>query len=184
MGTILDIILCVIALCFIIPGFRIGFVRSLVELVGSIFAIVASIALANRFIPAVCTFLFKTASVDALDYAIAKVITTAIIYVLLQMLVRLVSRALDTVCRLPILHQVNSLLGGVFGLLKGVLVVFLLCAVLQLTLPLISAKYPSVTKQKISQSRIYQYVYVNNPIYKLFQTDKLFQPDKLSQTEI
>jgi uncharacterized membrane protein required for colicin V production len=170
-GTIIDIILCVIALFFVIPGFRIGFVRSLVELVGSIFAMIASIMLANRFIPMVSVFLFQNKSTDLLNYAIAKVITTVVIYMLFQLLIRLLSRALDTICKLPILHQVNSLLGGVFGLLKGCLVVFLLCAVMQLTLPLITAKYPAVTKQKISQSRIYQYVYVNNPIYQLFQAE-------------
>jgi membrane protein required for colicin V production len=170
-GTIIDIVLCLIALCFILPGFRIGFVRSLVELVGSIFAIIVSSMLANRFIATVCVFLFKTKSVNVLNYAIAKIITTIVIYILLQLLVNLAARALDTIFRLPVLHQVNSLLGGIFGLLKGVLVVFLLCAVLQLTLPLIAAKYPNVTAQKISQSRIYQYVYVNNPIYQLFQAE-------------
>ena len=171
MGTILDIILCVIALCFVISGLKIGLVRSLVELVGWIFAIIASVMLSNRFVPAVCMLLFKTKSVDVLNYAIARVITTVVIFVLLQLLVRLVANALDAIFRLPILHQVNSLLGGILGLLKGVLLVFVFCAILQLTLPLIAAKYPNITKQKVSESRIYQYVYVNNPIYKLFQAE-------------
>jgi len=89
----------------------------------------------------------------------------------LRQLFRLIATALDAVFKLPILHQVNSLLGGVFGLLKGVVVVFLLCAALQFTLPYLAAKYPNITQQKISQSRIYEFVYVNNPIYKLFRTE-------------
>lgn len=171
MGIVLDIILSVIILCFIISGFKIGLVRSLIELVGFLFALVASMVLANRFTGAVCEWFFKTKTVDALNYTIARVITTAVIFVLLQLLVRLVSNALDTVCRLPILHQVNSLLGGIFGLFKGVLVVFLLCAALQLMLPLITVKYPNITQKEIGRSCIYQYSYVNNPIYKLYQAE-------------
>ena len=168
-GTILDIILCVIVLCFVISGFRIGLIRSLIELVGYLFAVIASVVLANRLTGAVYTYFFNAKTVNMLDYAIVKVITTAVIFVLLQLLVRLVSNALDTVCRLPVLHQVNSLLGGVFGLLKGVLVVFLFCAALQLLLPLITAKYPNITQKEIGRSCIYQYATVNNPIYRLYQ---------------
>jgi len=170
-GTILDVVLCIIALCFVIPGYKIGLVRSLVELVGSILAVIASVVLSNRFVPMVSTYLFKAQSLSLLNYAIARVVTTIVIFVLFQLLVRLIATALDAVFKLPILHQVNSLLGGVFGLLKGVVVVFLLCAALQFTLPYLAAKYPNITQQKISQSRIYEFVYVNNPIYKLFRTE-------------
>lgn len=169
MGTILDIILCIIVLCFVVSGFRIGLVRSLIELVGYLFAVIASVVLANRLTGAVYTYFFRITAVDMLNYAIAKVVVTAVIFVLLQLLVRLVSNALDAVFRLPVLHLANSLLGGVFGLFKGVLVVFLLCAVLQLMLPLITAKYPNITQKEIDKSCIYQYTYVNNPIYKLYQ---------------
>lgn len=169
MGTILDVILCVIVLCFVISGYRVGLVRSLIELVGYLVAVIASVVLANRLTGVVYTYFFKLTAVDMLNYAIAKVVTTAVIFVLLRLLVRTVATALDAVCRLPILHLANSVLGGVFGFLKGVLVVFLLCAVLQLMLPLITAKYPNITQKEIGKSCIYQYTYVNNPIYKLYQ---------------
>lgn len=170
MGTLLDVILCIIVLCFIVSGFRIGLIRSLIELVGYLFAVIASVVLANRLTGSVYTYFFNTQTVNMLDYTIAKVITTAVIFVLLQLLVRVVANALDTVFKLPVLHLANSLLGGVFGLLKGVIVVFLLCAALQLMLPLIMAKYPNITQKEIGRSCIYQYSYVNNPIYRLFET--------------
>lgn len=170
MGTILDVAFIIIALSFAAPGYHRGFVRSLVELVGSIAAVVLSVLLTNRFIPIVYAYLFKNEAVNTLNYALARVIAMAAVYVLLQMLVRLVADSLDAVCKLPLLHGLNSLLGGAFGLLKGALAVFLLCAILQLTLPFITAKHPEITQKEISQSCIYRYVYVNNPIYKLFQT--------------
>nr|WP_319489968.1 CvpA family protein [uncultured Caproiciproducens sp.] len=171
MGTILDIILCIIALCFIISGFRIGLVRSLVELIGYVFAIVAAIVLADYLTEAVCAYLVKLHPVTVLGRTSVKIISIIVIFVLLQLLVQMASHALDAVCRLPILHLVNSLLGGVFGLIKGALVVAVICAVLQLSLPLISAKFPQIKEQEIRQSNIYKYVYAHNPVYLLYQAE-------------
>lgn len=171
MGTILDVILLVVILGFVISGFKIGLVRSLVELVGYVFAVMASVTLASRFTGLVGSLIFHSKTQNILQLAITKVLTTVLLFVLLQMLVRMIAGALDTVFRLPVLHQVNSLLGGVFGLFKGVLVVFLLCAALQLMLPLLIEKYPEFAQNQIGRSCIYQYTYVNNPIYKLYQVE-------------
>lgn len=171
MGTILDIILCVIIICFVFSGLKIGLVRSLVELIGSILAVIAAVTLANRFTDLIYPWIWKAKVTDALDYVVAKVLATIILFVLLQILVRFLATALDAVFRIPILHQVNALLGGIFGLFKGALVVFLLCAALQLTFPLITAKYPHITQKEVSKSYIYQYTYVNNPIYDMYEAE-------------
>lgn len=168
MGTILDIILGVVILLFVFSGLKIGLVRSLVELIGSVLAVVASVALANQFTAFLYPFVWKEKAPGALDSAVTRVLATVLLFILLQMLVRVVASALDAVFRIPVLHQVNTLLGGVFGLLKGVLVVFLICAALQLTLPLITAKYPHVTEKEVAKSYIYQYTYANNPIYNMY----------------
>lgn len=169
MGTILDIILGVVILCFLFSGLKIGLVRSLTELVGSVLAVIVSVSLANQFTAFVYPFIWNMKAANALNYAVARVLTTILLFVLLQMLVRFLALALDAIFRIPVLHQVNSLLGGVFGLLKGVLVVFLLCAALQLTLPLITMRYPHITEKEVSKSYIYQYTYANNPIYNMYE---------------
>lgn len=169
MGTILDIILCIIILCFVFSGIKTGFVRSLIDLIGTILAIVISVVLSNRFAGIIYGYFMVKNSSGVLDYAIAKVIITAALFFLLQLLVRFVAGALDAVFRVPVLHQINAALGGVIGLVKGVAVVFLLCAALQLLLPLITAKYPQITPKEIGKSYIYQTSYVNNPIYRLFE---------------
>lgn len=170
MGTTLDVLLCVLVLCFVIAGFKIGLVRSLVELVGYVFAIIASIVLADFLADTISTYLVKLSPMTGLSHTVIKIISMIIIFVALQLLVQAASRALDAVCKLPVLHLANSLLGGVFGLIKGALVVFLVCAVLQLALPLITAKYPNLNHE-ISQSIIYKYLYINNPVYLLYQTE-------------
>lgn len=170
MGTILDIILCVIAVCFIISGFMIGFVRSLVELIGYIIAIVAAFMLSDSLATVAGKYLLRS-NPTGLSHIVVKVICMVVIFVILQLVTRLIARALDTVFKLPVLHQVNSLLGGVFGLVKGVLAVFFICAILQLMLPIVSAALPNIKANELSKSSIYAYLYVNNPIYLLYQAE-------------
>jgi Uncharacterized membrane protein, required for colicin V production len=171
MGTVFDIIFAVILLGFVISGFKAGLIRSLVGLVSSLFAIVVAVALANRFSGLIGSWLFHGGTENVLQLALAKVIATVLFFVLLHILIRMVVGALDTVFRLPVLHQINMLFGGVFGLLKGVLVIFLLCAVLQLAAPAIAVKYPELSQKEIDRSCIYQIATANNPIYRLYQTE-------------
>ncbi len=165
---VLDLIFLIIFLGFMISGFKIGLVRSLVGLIGSVFAMVASVILANRFSGLIASLLLQGKSGNVLELTLTRVIVTVVIYMLLQMLVRMVVGALDTVFHLPLLHQVNQLLGGVFGLLKGALVIFLLCAVLQMTIPVFSIKNPNFVSKQIISSCIYQFTVAHNPIYELF----------------
>lgn len=169
MGLILDIVLCLIALGFVIAGFKEGFVRTLVELIGFIFAIVASIVFADYFTKIISDIIEKIKPVTTLGGISIKLISMLIIFILLQLLVQMASRALDTVFRLPGLNIINSLVGGIFGLIKGALVVFLICAVLQITLPFISVKNPKIKETEIRNSVIYQFVCEHNPVYSLFQ---------------
>ncbi|HCR84202.1 MAG TPA: hypothetical protein DIW07_12510 [Lachnospiraceae bacterium] len=169
MGLVLDIVLCIIALGFVVSGYKVGLVRSLIELIGYIFAIIASIMLADYAANIVSAILMKINPSMSFSPILIKIISMIITFILLQLLVQIISRALDAVFSLPGLNILNSLLGGIFGLFKGVLVVFIICAVLQLTLPLISAKNPKINESELQQSKIYQFVYTNNPVYSLFQ---------------
>ena len=171
MGAVLDILLCIIALCFVVSGFRIGLVRSLAELIGYFFAIAAAFALSDYVTAAVCGYLNKQQAVTPLDRTFIKVISILIVFIVLQILVQMAARALDTVCRLPVLHAINSLLGGVLGLFKGVLVVLVLCALLRFALPFISAKFPQIKEKEINQSNIYKYADTINPVYLLYQAE-------------
>lgn len=171
MGVILDVILCVIVLCFVVWGFKIGLVRSLVELIGYILAIIAAFVLSDSLADTVSIYLPKLRPVTVFSHTVIKVICMIVIFVILQLLVQLAARALDTVFKLPVLHQVNSLLGGILGLAKGVLAVFFICAVLQLMLPIIAEKFPNINEKEITQSNIYMYLYINNPIYLLYQAE-------------
>ena len=169
MGLVLDIVFCIIAFGFVVSGYKVGLVRSLIELIGYVFAIIASVMLADYAANMVSTVLTKINPSINLNPILIKIISMIIIFILLQMLIQIISRALDAIFSLPGLNILNSLLGGILGLLKGVLVVFIICAVLQLTLPIINAKNPKINESELQQSKIYQFVYTNNPVYSLFQ---------------
>ncbi|MCY1713773.1 CvpA family protein [Caproiciproducens galactitolivorans] len=171
MGVVLDLLFCMIALCFVVSGFKRGLVRSLAELIGYFFAIAASFALSDYLTAAVCGYLNKRQAVTPLDRTFLKVISILVIFIVLQILVQMAARALDAVCRLPGLHAINSLLGGVLGLLKGILVVLVLCVLLRFALPYLSSKFPQIKEGEIRQSRIYKYAETINPVYLLYQAE-------------
>lgn len=98
---------------------------------------------------------------------LSRILLTVILFSVLMMVVRILVRTVSTVFRLPILRQINGMLGAVFGILSGIVVVMLLCAVMQLAAPLLGEA--GVTQQTLENSYIYQLAYKNNPVYSMFQ---------------
>jgi uncharacterized membrane protein required for colicin V production len=61
---------------------------------------------------------------------------TLVLFLLLMIVVRLVVRVLNRMVQLPVLRQINGLLGFCFGMGKGILIVWLLCLLVSVLLPL------------------------------------------------
>lgn len=72
----------------------------------------------------------------ALARTVAEVVSSVLVFVVAFLLITaawfLLSHALDLAARLPIIHGLNRLLGGLFGLLQGMLLLFLIAWVLRL----------------------------------------------------
>lgn len=100
---------------------------------------------------------------------LSRIVLMVVLFSVFMMVVRIVVRTVAAVFRLPLLRQINGLLGAAFGLLSGVIVVMLLCAVMQLAAPLLGQA--GTTQQAVQESRIYQLVYENNPVYSMFRDD-------------
>ena len=131
MGVVLDILFVGLAVGLVVLGYRQGIVRSFVEFVGGILAFVATIFLAGRF-SAFLSVILKESMQDETTKAVVQALSALILFVLLQLLVRMAAKAVDMVFHLPGLHLANQILGAVFGLLKGIVVVLLLCGVLEI----------------------------------------------------
>ena len=76
---------------------------------------------------------------------------------------------LCAVFELPLIRQLNEALGGVFGLLKGVLVVWLVCASLNIVVPMMKNSMREIAEQNIHTSILFDVVYEHNPIYALLR---------------
>ena len=72
----------------------------------------------------------------ALAWSIAEVVASVLVFVVAFLLITvawfLLSHALDLAARLPIINGLNRLLGGLFGLLEGMLLLFLIAWALRL----------------------------------------------------
>lgn len=64
------------------------------------------------------------------------IVLAIVLFLLFLLLIRLVLRLLNKVAQAPVLRQVNGLLGFLFGIGKGILVVWLLCALVAVVVPL------------------------------------------------
>lgn len=96
-----------------------------------------------------------------------QLLLTVILFFILVILVRLVIKLIGNVFRLPVLRQVDGILGGLFGIFKGVVYIFLACILLQLLMPVIGNSSEPM-KQVLDNSFIYQFIFYNNPITSWF----------------
>ena len=176
MGLVLDAAFAAIVLCFIVAGYRAGLMRTLVEFVGYLFAVVASVVLAGLVADGLADLFLQARSPSPAEYYFLRVIATAIVFVLLQMLVRITASAVSAVCRLPLLHLANSLLGGLFGAFKGVVVVLLLCSFVQLAGPIFELENGPLDEQELfTTSYIFHFVSAHNPVYSLFHVEDFLE---------
>lgn len=174
MGNLLDIVFLVLLFGSTLSGLRRGFIRSVAEFVGSVLSLLASFFLSRLAINFLAGFLLESNKLTSTEYLFLRVLAPVIAFSALQALVHWAAGALEAVFRLPVLHTVNSFSGGVFGLLKGGVVVVLVCVLLQIGMPVLSgnAKWQKVA-QVCASSRMYQVVKVYNPVQFLLKNVKL-----------
>lgn len=103
------------------------------------------------------------AATQALAQRIAHSLLFALSFLVLYVLLVLLLHALNLVAKLPVLHFCNNLGGGVIGLVKGAVVVFVAVGVASL---LLSAYLPDA--QTLERSYIFKFFVKNNIILSLF----------------
>ena len=173
MGLVLDAVFAAIVLCFVVAGYRAGLMRTLVEFVGYLFAVVASVVLAGLVADVLADLFLQARAPSPTEYYFLRVIATAIVFVLLQMLVRMIASA---VSGLPLLHTADSLLGCLFGAFKGVVVVLLLCSFVQLAGPVFELDSGPLHEQELfTTSYIFRFISAHNPVYSLFHVEDFLE---------
>lgn len=97
----------------------------------------------------------------ALARTVAEVVASVLVFVVAFLLITvawfLLSHALDLAARLPIIHGLNRTLGGLFGLLQGMLLLFLIAWVLRL----LGGVIPQET---VEQTTLLKFFCTSNPL--------------------
>lgn len=100
--------------------------------------------------------------------ALLRIVLAVVLTVLILLLIHALARLLDLIARLPVLHQLNRLLGALLGAAKGVVVVLLALAVLRIALPMREA--PGLfSPENLEQSILFGAMYEHNPLYAMLE---------------
>ncbi len=227
---ILDIVTVLVAVLFVLVGYRRGFIKSVVRLIGFAVSVVAAALLSNPIAAKLYDMLFRAQvetlvtqkveeaaasasaslqeqitsviaslpqsiqslmsmyGVDVQEFVgaaqpaqalaatvldqivtplcvmVLQLIVFLVLFLVLFLLVRLVGKLLDKIfASLPVIKQINGLLGAVIGFAEGVLVLFVLCYGVQLYMSLTGAQ-SAITAADLDQTYILRYLMDVNPI--------------------
>ena len=94
---------------------------------------------------------------------IKEVCTVLVLYIIARIALKFVAALGDLIAKIPILKQFNKLGGTIFGLIKGLLIVYVILAVVYLISPLLKEN----TSNKIEKSMLTKNMYNNNLITKI-----------------
>ncbi len=128
MNLIIDIIIGVVMLAFLVMGIKKGFIRQVLEIVGIIAAFVGSF-LAAHYLGEYLERRFE------LSYDLSLIIAALALFFGILVLFHFLGLFLQKIANITLLGSFDRVGGGIFGLLKGALLVSLLL-VITLNLPL------------------------------------------------
>ncbi len=106
-----------------------------------------------------------TVLTDTVTEVILKIASIILLFLAVRLGVFLLLRLLDIIFKLPLLSGVNSFMGMIVGALNGLLIVYILCAILTLLAPTESL---SVIGDVVDKTLIVKYFYDNNLLIELF----------------
>ncbi len=86
-----------------------------------------------------------------------------LLFLVLSMIIRMMVKSLQGVVHLPVLHRVNGVLGGVIGLLRGGIAVFILVTVLQIVVSA-TGEQSFVTSDTLRQTTLVSWFIERNPL--------------------
>ena len=96
-----------------------------------------------------------TAVVKPICTKVVAAVIFVVAFIILIIVIRLIARALNIIAKLPVLKSLNSLLGGVVGLLKGAVIILAVCYCLYLNSSLSGDGIWNTLFLQFSQSKIW-----------------------------
>lgn len=96
---------------------------------------------------------------------ISRGIAFLIIFLICLTIVGIIAHAGDIINKLPVIHGINMLGGAAVGIVKAMLVLFVLCTIVAILLPIFAMqKDPLFTNTTFNDTYVFKYFYQVNPV--------------------
>jgi hypothetical protein len=141
LDTIITLVIALTILVFLIDGARRGLVRQLFEIVGLIAAFIGAYYLGH-------IFAHRMEGSTKVSHSLVLFLFSAVVFVAIVLAFHFIALALQKIVSVTILGPVDRVGGAVFGALKGVLFVSLVCLLIT------SAPAAGGFRQKLEANRV------------------------------
>lgn len=95
---------------------------------------------------------------------IVKALSLFILFIITKLILRIIISLLDIISRLPLVHEMNKLLGSVVGFVEGIFVIWILCLFVTV---FSGTNVGEMIMSAISSNSILNYIYNTNILMKL-----------------
>ena len=158
---IFDIVLIGIVVLAVVLAAKKGFASSLLETASVLISGIASYQFSTP-VSGIVGDIFFAEKANALTYVFARVITFVALFIVFSILLKIASKVLSSLLdKIPLVGTANSVLGAALGLIKALVIVFVICTLCYI---IVQSDNGENLKSIISDSYIYQFVIDNNPI--------------------
>lgn len=110
-----------------------------------------------------------TTALSPVFISIIKVFAVIILFVLCMLVVKGLASLISGIFRLPVLHQLNGLLGGIFGLLSCAVIVWVAFSLFTFLSPMLDAKGQKTVDDALDKSIVTKHIVALNPFDWIFQ---------------
>lgn len=98
-----------------------------------------------------------------------KVLAVIVLFMLFTMLVRVLANLVASVFRLPVLRQLDGLLGGVFGFLLALVALWILISAVQVFIPMLAVGARADLEEALDHSLLAGLLIKSNPMGTMFR---------------
>ncbi|MDL2227427.1 CvpA family protein [Odoribacter sp. OttesenSCG-928-L07] len=165
----LDIVILIPCVWFFYTGFKNGFVKSITQLIALILGIWVSI----KFSDGVLNFCFEKfpqlqEHTSSMSPQLIKIIAFVVVFILVIIVIHLIGTLVDKLVSMIALSSINKIIGGAFGVFKGLLITGVIIYILNM----FNIINPIIKEDVREKSFLYTYVEKVVPTFSDFITKK------------
>ena len=99
---------------------------------------------------------------NAFSVKIIEIATLLLLFITAKLILRFVTILADLIAKIPVLKQVNKLGGTIYGILKGIIIVYVILAIVYLISPVLQGKInETIDKTVVTKTMYYNNILLN-----------------------